>query len=75
MKSPLLIVGIAVGVSASIALAQHEKMSGHENMPPGDNAKHTKKDVNADKKWPPKSNDKKKGGNADKKQPPKSNDK
>jgi hypothetical protein len=71
MKRLLPIVGIAVGMSAGIALAQHEKMPGHESMPPGDHAKHSKKDGNADKKRPPKSDDKKKGGNAGKKQSPK----
>ena len=57
MKRLLLIVAVAVGMNAGIALAQHEKMPGHENMPPGDHAKHEKKDGDAGKKRPPKSND------------------
>jgi len=75
MKTLLLIVGITVGINAGIALAQHEKMPGHETMSPGDHAKHEKKDGNADTKQPPKSAGKKKDGNAEKKRPPKSIDK
>jgi Ni/Co efflux regulator RcnB len=75
MKRLLLTVGIAVGLNTSIALAQHEKMPGHENMPPGDHVKHKKNDGNADKKQPRKTINKKKSANADKKQPPKSNGK
>ena len=58
MKRLSLIVGVAVAMNAGVALAQHEKMPGHENMSPGDHAKHEKKDRNADKKVPPKSDDK-----------------
>lgn len=75
MKRLLLTVGIVVGLNTSIALAQHENMPGHENMPPGDHVKHIKNDGNAVKKQPRKPTDKKKTGNANKKQPPKSNDK
>ena len=39
MKKRLLIIGIAVGMNAGGALAQHENMPGHKNMPPGDQAK------------------------------------
>ena len=67
MKKLFLIVGIAIGMNSGIALAQHEKMPGHENMPPGDHAKHGKKDGKADKKQPSRSDDKKKRGDADKK--------
>jgi opacity protein-like surface antigen len=66
MKRLLLIAGIAFGMTTSAAFAQHENMPGHENMPPGDHAKHTK---NEDKQ-----KDKKKDGGADKKQPPTSDD-
>lgn len=65
MKTLLIIVGIAVGMNAGVALAQHEKMPGHENMPPGDHSKHKKnkkKDGDADKKPPPKSDDQKHKG-------------
>jgi hypothetical protein len=50
MKRVLLIVGIAVGMNTSVALAEHENMPGHANMPDskkmpeGDHAKHNKKD-------------------------------
>jgi uncharacterized protein involved in copper resistance len=70
MKRLLLIVGIALGVNASGALAQHEKMPGHENMPQGDHAKHNKKKQgDADKKQD--DADKKQGGDANKKPAPK----
>ena len=36
----LLIGGIAVGMNASVVLAQHEPMRNHENMSPGEHAKH-----------------------------------
>ena len=42
MKKLLLIVGVAVGTNAGIALALHEKMRGHEPMSPGGHAKHEK---------------------------------
>ena len=38
MRKRLLIIGIAVGMNAGVALAQHENMPGHKNMPPGDQA-------------------------------------
>ncbi len=66
MKTLLMIVGVAAGTTGGVALAQHEKMAGHENMPPGDHANHKKHkkqgDSDGDKKQPPKSDDQKHEG-------------
>ena len=63
MKKVMLIVGIAAGMNATVAVAQHEDMPGHENMPSGEHAKHNKKkDGDADKKQPPKPDDQKHEG-------------
>lgn len=40
LKELLLFAGIAVGMNASVVLAQHEPMPNHENMSPGEHAKH-----------------------------------
>lgn len=73
MRKLLLIVGVAFGLNAGTALAQHENMpghdmpghdndmpGGHDNMPHGDHGKHNKKKHGAtDKREPPKTDDQK----------------
>ncbi len=54
LKRLLLIAGVAIGMNASVAFAQHEPMPNHENMSPGEHAKH-KAQEDADKKPPPES--------------------
>ena len=65
LKILLMIVGVAFGMNGRVALAQHENMPDHENMPPGDHAKHKKdkkKDSDHEKKPPPKSDEEKHKG-------------
>lgn len=72
MKRALLIVGLAFGMNAGAAFAQHEDMPGHDNMPGGHEnmpghghhakPKKDKKEGDADKKQPPKADDQKHEG-------------
>lgn len=61
MKRLVLIIGIAFSLDASVALAQHENMPGHDSMdgghagmpmPSGKDSKPEKKKSETDKKQP-----------------------
>ena len=71
MKKLMVVIGLALGMNGTVALAQHENMPGHDkmdgghgSMPPGEHAMPGKmrKAGDAEKKQPPKPDDKKNEG-------------
>ncbi len=50
MHKTLIVIAMTFGMNVSVAFAQHENMPGHENMAPGDHAKHNKKKEKEKKK-------------------------